>query len=78
MKSCIVDIKLLCSLVLHTLCSYVVIAHNHPSGNIAPSKYDYAITNKIQEALKLIDVDVLDHFILVPNGYISFAGAGYL
>ena len=75
MTGCLVDVKLLCSLALHSLCSFVVIAHNHPSGNINPSKYDIAITLKIKNALQLIDVELLDHFILVENGYISFADA---
>lgn len=78
MGGCLVDVKLLCSLALHSLCCYVVIAHNHPSGNIRPSEYDIAITMKIQNALKLIDVELLDHFILVENGYISFADADLL
>lgn len=73
-----VDVKLLCCLALHTLCSYVVIAHNHPCGNIAPSKYDDLISLEIQQALALIDVGLLDYFILVEDGYISLADAGWL
>ena len=78
MNLCIVDIKLLCSLALHSLCSYVVIAHNHPSGSISPSAYDNSITLQVREALKLIDVKLLDHFIIVENGYLSFSDAGWL
>jgi len=78
MKSCLVDVKLLCSLALHSLCSAVVIAHNHPSGNLKPSDKDFAITLKIQEALRLIDVELLDHFIVTDTGYVSFAECGWL
>lgn len=78
MKSCLVDVKLLCSLALHSLCSAVVIAHNHPSGNLKPSEKDFAITLKIQEALRLIDVELLDHFIITDTDYASFAECGWL
>jgi len=78
MKSCLVDVKLLCSLALHSLCSAVVIAHNHPSGNLKPSEKDFAITLKIQQALQLIDVELLDHFIISDSGYASFAECGWL
>jgi DNA repair protein RadC len=73
-----VDVKLVCALALHSLSSAVVIAHNHPSGNLKPSRNDFAITIKVQEALKLIDVDLLDHFIITDNGYLSFAESGLM
>jgi len=78
MKSCLVDVKLLCSLALHSLCSAVVIAHNHPSGNLKPSDKDFAITLKIKEALRLIDVELLDHFIITDTDYASFTECGWI
>ncbi|WP_066404409.1 JAB domain-containing protein [Flavisolibacter tropicus] len=78
MRDCLVDMKLLCSVALQLLCSSVVIAHNHPSGNIKPTKYNEIISIKISQALRLINVELLDHFILVEDGYISFADAGLL
>lgn len=78
MKTCVVDIKLLVSLALHTLAEHVVIAHSHPSGNLSRSRIDDAINVKIKEALALIDVNLLDHLIITSNGYFSFVNEGLL
>jgi DNA repair protein RadC len=78
MKQCIVDIRLLVSLALHCLADNVIIAHNHPSGNLKMSEQDVRITQKIKEALHLIDVKLLDHFIITSNGFTSFAAEGVL
>ena len=78
MKGCIVDVKLLVSLALHCLSSYIMIVHNHPSGNLKPSNADIALTLKIQEALKLIDVELLDHITIVDDGFASFKETGLL
>jgi DNA repair protein RadC len=56
----------------------VILVHNHPSGNPRPSQADKDITKKIQEALKLIQVDVLDHIILGDQRYVSFVKEGFL
>ena len=78
MTTCIVDIKLLVSLALHCMATHVVIVHNHPSGNLKPSESDESITKKIKDALKLIDVQLQDHFIITENGYFSFNDEGLL
>lgn len=72
-KSCVVDNKLLATIVCKTLAHNVIIAHNHPSGNLKPSKADKQLTWNIQEMLRLFDVQVLDHLIISGNGYFSFA-----
>lgn len=72
-KSCVVDNKLLATIVCKTLAKNVIIAHNHPSGNLKPSKADKQLTLSIQEMLRLFDVQVLDHLIISGNGYFSFA-----
>ena len=51
----------------------VVLAHNHPSGELTPSSSDRAVTKKLQTALSAIDVDVLDHIILGGADFFSFA-----
>ncbi|MDP9880271.1 DNA repair protein RadC [Variovorax boronicumulans] len=56
----------------------VVLAHNHSSGNVQPSKADEAITRKIEEALRLIDVRVFDHVIVAPGAADSMAEMGIL
>jgi len=50
----------------------IIIAHNHPSGNIAPSKEDVIVTRNIVQAAKLVDVLIVDHIIIGKNKYYSF------
>jgi len=50
--------------------------HNHPYGNISPSNQDLAITKKLKEAGQLMDLNILDHIILLPDGYVSMADEG--
>ncbi len=56
----------------------VIIAHNHPSGGIEPSISDRKLTRTIQETLALIDVKLLDHFVVANNEICSFARRGWL
>jgi DNA repair protein RadC len=56
----------------------VIFAHNHPSGIAEPSKADEAITKRLANALKLIDVRVLDHLIIAGADVVSFAERGLL
>lgn len=77
MTACLVDVKLIVSLALHCMATYVIIAHNHPSGKMQPSKQDIQITEKIKKALELIDVRLMDHIILSSENYLSLANEGY-
>lgn len=75
----IVDLRILFAIVLKTLSVGIILTHNHPSGKLAPSEADKAITKKIQNAAKVFDVKVLDHLIIVPGGnYYSFADNGLM
>ncbi len=56
----------------------VIFAHNHPSGVAEPSRSDELITHKLQQALKLVDVRVLDHFIVGDDEVLSMAERGLL
>lgn len=51
----------------------VILAHNHPSGDPAPSEHDMKLTKALKETLKLVNVNVHDHIIIGDNGYYSFA-----
>lgn len=53
--------------------SALILSHNHPSGNLKPSKQDIDITTKIKNAAKLFEINVLDHLILTDSEYYSFA-----
>jgi DNA repair protein RadC len=56
----------------------VILAHNHPSGIAEPSLQDQALTQSLAESLALVDVKVLDHFIVAPGACLSFAERGLL
>lgn len=56
----------------------VILAHNHPSGHVEPSEADKAITRRLQDALALIDVRVLDHIVVGTEGWVSLAERGLL
>lgn len=56
----------------------VIFAHNHPSGVAEPSKSDEVLTNALKQALALVDVRVLDHFIVAGASVLSFAERGLL
>jgi DNA repair protein RadC len=56
----------------------IVLCHNHPSGNLKPSKADEHLTQKIKQAAMLFDISVTDHIIVSEDGYFSFADEGML
>jgi len=56
----------------------VIIAHNHPAGTLTPSKEDCAVTKSIKDALKTVDINLLDHIIIGGNDYFSFNKKGLL
>lgn len=56
----------------------IILTHNHPSGNLKPSRADEEITQKIKHAASFLDVRVLDHMIVGDDGYYSFADAGLM
>jgi DNA repair protein RadC len=56
----------------------VILAHNHPSGEASPSTADRSLTRALADALSLVDVRVLDHFIVAPGASLSFAEQGLL
>lgn len=55
-----------------------IISHKHPSGVAEPSAADRAITRRLQEALNLIEVRILDHIVVSAGGSVSFAARGWL
>ena len=63
---------------LHHQAAAVVLAHNHPSGMVKPSRADEALTQTLKAALALVDVRVLDHIIVAPGQALSMAEQGLL
>ena len=56
----------------------IILCHNHPSGNLKPSKADEQLTNKIKNAAAFLDIQVMDHIIVSEEGYYSFADEGIM
>lgn len=56
----------------------IILAHNHPSGNLQPSQADIDLTKKMREGGKLLEIQVLDHVIVTAEGYYSFADEGFI
>lgn len=63
---------------LHHNAAAVILAHNHPSGLPEPSRADEVLTQKLKQTLDLVDVRVLDHFVVAGNTVLSFAELGLL
>ena len=63
---------------LHHNAGGVILAHNHPSGVAEPSHADETLTQALRQALALVDIRVLDHFIVAGSGVLSFAERGLL
>ena len=69
----VVDPKVVFKVALEELACSIILCHNHPSGNLKPSKADLSITQKIESAGKTLDIQVLDHLIIANNSYFSFS-----
>lgn len=74
----VVDSKIIWKHAVESLASSMILVHNHPSGNLKPSRQDIDLTNKIAEASKFMDIRVNDHIIIGEDSYFSFADEGLL
>ncbi len=74
----IADIRIILKTAIEHLASGIIICHNHPSGNIMPSDSDISLTQKVKEAAKLMDINLLDHIIFADKSYYSFADKAQL
>jgi len=74
----VADPKIIFKLALDELASGIILAHNHPSGNLTASQADLDLTKKLKEAGKLLDIQVLDHLIVAGQKYFSFADEGLM
>lgn len=71
-----VDLRLVLKAGLDALATGLLLCHNHPSGNLRPSREDDRLTERIKEAAKLMDMKLMDHIILAATGYYSYADEG--
>ena len=74
----VADLKIIFKKALELLASGIILAHNHPSGNLRPSHEDDQMTKKLVEAGRLLEIPVIDHLIVTENGYYSYADEGRL
>lgn len=69
----VVDAKIVFKRALEETASGLILAHNHPSGNLKPSQEDISLTKRLKDAGKTLDIMILDHLIFTDNGFFSFA-----
>jgi DNA repair protein RadC len=76
-NGCIIDLKVIFQYAILANASFIILAHNHPSGSLKPSEADIAITKKVKDAGKFLDITLLDHLIISPDErYFSLADEG--
>lgn len=74
----VADPRVIFAAALKANATAIVISHNHPSGNLHPSKDDEELTQKIKQGGQLLDIRLLDHIIVTREGYYSFADEGLI
>lgn len=74
----VADPKIIFKTALGELASGIIVAHNHPSGNLTASQADIDLTKKLKEAGRLLEIQLLDHIIVAGQKYFSFADEGLL
>jgi DNA repair protein RadC len=72
------DAKILFTTALKANAHKIILAHNHPSGNLRPSQQDINLTRKINEGARLLDIELTDHLIMSSEGYMSFGDEGLI
>ena len=73
-----VNMTEVCTVALKTLATGIILIHNHPSGNLKPSKPDLKITEQLKLACELLEITLLDHLIITKSDYYSFSDEGIL
>lgn len=74
----VVDAKVIFTKALLAGGHSIILAHNHPSGNLEPSEQDIKLTKQLVKAGDVLEIKVLDHLILTDKGYTSMADEGYM
>lgn len=74
----VVDLKVIFNLSLQLLAQALIFVHNHPSGNTQPSEADKSLTKELQRVGDFHKIQILDHIIVTPHAYFSFADMGLL
>ncbi len=72
----VVDLKIVFKAAIDARAAAIIAVHNHPSGNLDPSRADIELTERLKQAGKVFDLPLLDHLIVSERGYYSFADEG--
>ena len=74
----VADIKIILKSAIEKLAAHIIVAHNHPSGNLKPSQQDIDLTKKLKSACTTMEIGLNDHLIIGQNAYYSFSDEGML
>lgn len=74
----VADPRVILKKALDAEATAIILCHNHPSGNLKPSRADEDLTAKIKEAARYLDIKVIDHLIVSEQGYFSFSDEGLI
>ena len=74
----VADIRIILKSAVLQNANKIIIAHNHPSGNLQPSAADKELTRKLKEAADVMDIKLLDHLIIAGTNYLSMADGGMI
>jgi len=78
MTGTVADLRIIASIALNCAAVRIIVAHNHPSGNVQPSSADTQLTKKLKDGLGLLDITLLDHLIITDERYLSLNDEGYM
>ncbi len=75
----VADQRVIFGIAVRIFATSIIVAHNHPSGNLKPSKQDLDLTQKLKQSGLILEIPIVDHLILAPQqGYYSFADEGMI
>jgi DNA repair protein RadC len=78
MTGAVIDVRVLFQVALKAAATSIIMAHNHPSGNLEASDADKKISRSIREAGKIMEIPLIDHLILTSESFLSMADEGML
>jgi DNA repair protein RadC len=76
LSATVADVRIILRNAILNNAPHIIVAHNHPSGNLTPSEYDKIITRKLYEGAAIMDIKLLDHLIIAGNNYLSMKDEG--
>lgn len=78
MTGTVADVRMIYTLAINALSTGIIVAHNHPSGTLEPSKADRDLTKTLARAGEILSIRLLDHIIITEESYYSFADNGLI